>query len=553
VAVSPPRPEKPAPRRRAAPDGPEPRHILITQCLQNDLFLDPECRLWIGDDALRRLLVAKDDYEHYQPDGDPRRIPPDLLENGPLGLFLHACVGRRFTGEQEGLLHVINIRDWHRPDDSYDAERRMYGRHCEANTWGAQYLDGLEKYLDPADPLPLPDGRAAYHSEGNARIYHVHSDSVFDFRPRWDERHGSGGKFHASTLERLLDVLVTGGDQQIDALASALQDDAEVEENVEGRAARRQSQALRQLALDAVSANEASTTAQLYVAVIGVYTDIKVPVLLAGIRARYEVQNLAVSDTLTASKSLERHLHGLDFADKLLSTEVVHGLGDLCSFLGTDPPLPDESGVVGGENYSQYRTYFSDKQNVLAYESEKRQEYARLTERRAIGVYNTVKRANVFLLVFGSLFLCVSLIGTFLNLVDPGRFSWQLTLATGGVGLVGLVAAFFNRPMRDLQKNLNNLAAFRMVLESHSLKTAFTRYHLTTPEVLRELKGADDFGLAKVQIDSLRTQLDVIDRFQASDYEALERAVGFAPETANGDGAAGTKVPAAEAESAPKA
>jgi hypothetical protein len=328
-------------------------------------------------------------------------------------------------------------------------------------------------------------------------------------------------------LERLLDVIVTGSDEQVDKLAAALQHDAEAEAHVDGRAARRQSQALNRLALDAVSSNDAAHTAQLYVAVIGVYTDIKVPVLLAGIRARYEVQNLAVSDTLTASKSLERHLHGLDFADKLLTTEVIHGLGDLCRFLGTEPPLEDESGVVGGENYTQYRTYFADKQNVLAYEGEKMEEYARLTERRAIGVYNTVRRANVFLLVFGSLFLSVSLIGSLLHLADPARWSWQLTLATGGVGIVGLVAAFFNRPMRDLQRNLNNLAAFRMVLEGHSLKTAFARYHLTTPEVLREMKGRSDAALAKTQIESLKAQLDVIDRFQAADYDALERTVGF--------------------------
>src|SRR5262249_25266038 len=150
-----------------------------------------------------------------------------------------------------------------------------------------------------------------------------------------------------------------------------------------------------------------------------------------------------------------------------------------------------------------------------------------LTERRAIGVYNTVRRANVFLLVFGSLFLSVSLLGSLLHLADPDRWSWQLTLATGGVGIVGLVAAFFNRPMRDLQRNLHNLPAFRMVLEGHSLKTAFARYHLTTPEVLREMKARGDAALAKTQIESLRAQLDVIDRFQAADYDALERTVGF--------------------------
>jgi hypothetical protein len=81
--------------------------------------------------------------------------------------------------------------------------------------------------------------------------------------------------------------------------------------------------------------------------------------------------------------------------------------------------------------------------------------------------------------------------------------------------------------MRDLQQNLNHLAAFRMILEGHSLKTAFARYHLTTPKVLREFK--DDDGVsehaADIQIDSLTRQLDLIDKFQTSDYAALDRAV----------------------------
>ena len=58
-----------------------------------------------------------------------------------------------------------------------------------------------------------------------------------------------------------------------------------------------------------------------------------------------------------------------------------------------------------------------------------------------------------------------------------------------GLGLVQLVTAFFSKPIRDLQQNLNNLASFRMILEGHSLKTAFTRFHLTTPQALRELRA----------------------------------------------------------------
>ena len=413
-----------------------------------------------------------------------------MLERGPLALFLDACVGERLAGRQPGILHVINIRDWHVADDSYDAERRLYGRHCEAGTWGAGYVDGLEKHLDPLDPLP--DGRAAFCEQGNVRIYHVHSDSVFDFRPRWAERHAGGRRFGRSYLERIMDVLVAGSDEEVEDLAETIKKLDALPLAAQVTAARRQSQALERLAEKAVRSNAAADSVQLYVAVIGVYTDIKITILLSGLRARYEIANLAVSDTLTASKSLERHLHGLDFADKLLTAEVIHGLGDLCRFLGTTPPLEDESQVVGAENYTQFKTYFADKQNLLAYESEKLEEYAQLTGRRSIGVYETVRRANTFLIVWGSAFLALSFVGTLLHFADPKRWSWQLTVATGGIGLLQLVAAFFTKPMRDLQQNLNNLASFRMILEGHSLKTAFARYHLTTPEVLRELKSKDE-------------------------------------------------------------
>jgi hypothetical protein len=523
-----------APREAAVLEGRSPssaRYVLITQCLQNDLFLDPECRVFVGDDAVRRLLVAKRDYESYKPDGNPRRIPARLLEHGPLGLFLKACIGERLTGKQSGVLHVINIRDWHVTDDSYDAERRLYGRHCEAGTWGARYIDGLARYLDPE--APRADGRAAFCGRGTARIYHVHADSIFDFRPRWEERNANHGKFHPSSLERLLDVLLTGSDELVDTLAQALANDVEIEAHESGKAARRQSQALNQLALRAVRSNIAAETSQLYVAVIGVYTDIKVQILLAGMRARYEIPNLAVSDTLTASKSFERHLNGLDNADKLLGVEVIHGLGDLCCFLGTEPPVQDETDIVGAENYAYYRTFFADKQTVLAYETEKLQEYARLTERRSIAVFNTVQRANTFLLIWGSAFLTLTLIGSVLHAVEPKRWSWQLLAITGGIGLIQLVAAFFSRPIRDLQQNLNNLAGFRMVLEGHSLKTAFTRYHLTTPEVLRELKNRQEVSRAQAQINALESQLAVIDRFQTSDYQALE-TVSFS--SGDGDG-----------------
>jgi hypothetical protein len=507
----------------------ETRYILITECLQNDFFLNPECRLFLQDGAVRQLLVAKNDHDTYDVDVAPRKVAAELLERSPLGLFLNATVGQRFAGNDDGLLHVINIRDWHTPDDSYDAERRTFGRHCLAGTWGARYVDGLEKYLDPLPPRS--DGKASFCERGNARVYHIHADSVFDFRPRWDERPKGvpQPKFHPSELERLLDVLLTGSAADIEQLATVLKD---------GEGERRQSQVLNRLALEAAGRNVAADSTQIYVAVIGVYTDIKVQLLLSGLRSRYELPNLAVSDTLTGSRSLERHLHGLDFADKLLNVEVIHGIGDLTSFLGSQPPLQDESETVSAENYSQYRSFFIDKQNVLAYESEKLQEYAHLTGKRAVGVYDTIKRANTFLLVWGSAFLTLTLVGTILHLVAPHRWSWEMTAATGGIGLLQLVAAFFSKPMRDLQSNLNNLASLRMILENHSLKTAFTRFHLTTPEVLRELKEPGEVKRASAQIATLASQLEVIDRFQASDYGALANVIGFPGDNAPANGSA---------------
>ena len=71
---------------------------------------------------------------------------------GPLGLFLEATIGRRRREDGEATLDVINIRDWHINDDIYDGERKSYGSHCERGTWGAAYIEGLERYSIRAGP-----------------------------------------------------------------------------------------------------------------------------------------------------------------------------------------------------------------------------------------------------------------------------------------------------------------------------------------------------------------------------------------------------------------
>jgi len=156
------------------------RYILITQCLQNDFFLNKE---------FKKMLVGKDVPEPKVNRGSSRlQLGHDFPDKGPLGIFLEAVIDqRRREKNDRGILHVINIRDWHTPGAAYDGERRKYGAHCEEGTWGADYIEGLGKYLDPArDKKSTPSSaECQFFKEGSVQIYHVHSDSVFDFRPRF--------------------------------------------------------------------------------------------------------------------------------------------------------------------------------------------------------------------------------------------------------------------------------------------------------------------------------------------------------------------------------
>ena len=122
------------------------RYVLITECLQNDLFLNQDCRLYLSDAEVKKLLVAKQSHEGevFETKDGHRRVKERLLRDGPLSVFLAGTIGARLETERDDVLHVINVRDWHELNESYDEERRMHGRHCEAGTWGAGYVDGLE-------------------------------------------------------------------------------------------------------------------------------------------------------------------------------------------------------------------------------------------------------------------------------------------------------------------------------------------------------------------------------------------------------------------------
>ena len=508
-----------------------PRFVLLTECLQNDMFLNPGCRLCLPERVALDMLAGDRRERKFEVERGRRVLPADLFEQGPLRSLLEATIGRRRRDEDgKGRLHVINIRDWHVPGPAYDSERRFYGPHCEKGTWGAAYLDGFDEYLDPGGS-PI-DQEASFFSEGRVSIYHVHSDSVFDFRPREELRAG-GGRYTASRLEDLLNVLVQGSDDEVDRLADELRKPREE----------------RDVHAFAESLDGGEQECQLYVAVVGVYTDVKVLTLLGGLMTRYEIPNLIISDTFTASRSTDRQLAGLDAAAKVFGVEVLHGIGDLVRFLGGSPSEASGDDLVVGSPFSRYQGYFQDKQNVLAYQEERLHAFLDLTEDRSKRVYERIQRANGFLITFGEAFLATSLVCAILSFAWPGRFDWQLSLVTGGIGLVGLVAAFFSKPMLDLQKNLTNLAVFHMVLERYSLKTAFARFHLTTPLALREVRSEEEAEEAGRQVDVLVRQLATIERIDQNDYAALS-GLGFGVDATGGNGALKPPEPAAEPEPA---
>jgi hypothetical protein len=494
-----------------------PRYVLITQCLQNDLFLNTECRLRLPDTIVPQMLLGPRDF-NLRAAGDAfDENRAKAIEDGPLGIFLRATVGRKMTEDRSrGLLHVINIRDWHAPGAAYDAERRVYGAHCEPGTWGVRYLDGLEQYLDPTGE----DGD--YGEVGAARFYHVRSDSVFDFKPPAALR-GDRRKFRASQLEDVLDILLQGSEQDLEGMRELLLNGG--------------FDAIHPFARKVDAHEGPGPTGNLYVAVLGVYTHIKVQTVLVGMRTRYDIPNLAVSDTFTASETLERHLAGLDYAAKVLEVEVIHGINDLARFLGMPPAVEDESKVVARLSFARFQSFFQDKQNVLAFQDEKLRQYLQLTERRSLDIYERIKRTNMFLIYFGCAFLVAALLFAILNAVWPSRFEWQVVAITGGIGLVQLVSAFISKPIRDLQRNLTNLAVFKMILESHSLKTALARFHLTTPQTLREHQTESEAKRAAAQVEILRQQVETIQDFDSADFADLARLAA----AVGGDGA-GTHV-----------
>lgn len=96
--------------------------ILFTQCLQKD-FVKPIGRY----ESLPNLLHIG--YE------ESKRLLGEYPEAGPLHLTMKWAYQQSSSD-----LKIINIRDWHNPDDEFQRDHlRQFGSHCIANTEGAEF------------------------------------------------------------------------------------------------------------------------------------------------------------------------------------------------------------------------------------------------------------------------------------------------------------------------------------------------------------------------------------------------------------------------------
>jgi nicotinamidase-related amidase len=455
----------------AAEPGGEEIYILITQCLQNDFFLNLNCRLSLPKDAASKLLIHPMSEKTFSESKSRRKIDAGTLRKGPLGRLLEATVGQRMHGKGQGTLHLVNIRDWHTPGQHYDRERRVYGSHCQAGTWGAEYVDGLTSLLDPdGTRRPLGDMRTddpgfdpKGKQHGSVIVHHVHSGTLFDLE---------SFAFNPSELAQVLKEIITPENRE-----------------------------------------------HIRVAVIGVYTDIKIQVVLQSLRVAYNLENLVVSDSLTASPTLERHLGALDFANKVLGVEVMHGVGDLARFLGSDPKDEELESSASEVKFADYAQYFRDKQSIVSYEDSQQRSYRQQITRSLRQTVGLVKATSVFLIACGAVTLVATVVLAVFAAIHPGRIPIALPISLLGVSVAQVVTIFFSRPLQELTAMLNREAVFRLLLESRSLRLALARYHLTTPQAL------DGGGGAKAEADILRDQLNVLADLDKVDFD---RFAGFA-------------------------
>jgi hypothetical protein len=480
---------------RTAPDHPaRPVFIVITQCLQNGFFLADENRLCLSRDIVNRMLVG-DQYENGRrvdwtklgevDEQNRRKIADRYLQKGPLYQFFEGITSPSARHEP---LHIIHIRDWHAPSKQYDEERRLYGVHCEANTWDAKPIQGFERYLCPWEldgPNSRADGKAqarsakGYSGNNNVCYYDVRSDSVFDFRTP------------ASNELR----------KHLDDVKAALPPESRYQ--IAG--------SFLQILLDQIIGFDEQQR-QAYVLVIGVYTDIKIKILLTGLRARYDIQGLFVSDVLTDAPTLERHIDGLDFTDKVLNVQVLHNLNDAVSVVNSGAThIVSNKLTETTLSFREYANYFLDREKLLAFQDQRLLKYLELTSGRSLEVYQQIYNASRWLNYFGIAFLALTILAIILRVLGVPNITPDVILSMTGLTAVQFFTSFFLIPFVRMRNNLNSLVRLRNYLETYSNITGLLRYHLTKVERLQpNLKDPDFAARAEQELNLLERQIRII-------------------------------------------
>jgi len=98
---------------------------------------------------------------------------------------------------------------------------------------------------------------------------------------------------------------------------------------------------------------------------------------------------------------------------------------------------------------------------------------------------------------------------------------FMLAGVTGGLTLLQIFQFFFYRPANNLRIDLENLAKTKIALESHSLRMALLRYHLTKVRYLNEDTRLLDFLKDGETFEGLQTQLNLQVEADRQTYEAL--------------------------------
>jgi hypothetical protein len=72
-----------------------PRYVLVTQCLQNDFFLNPDCRLALPESVVREMLLGKRQLDPARKLPGRRQYSALALARGPLGRLFRLTIRDR--------------------------------------------------------------------------------------------------------------------------------------------------------------------------------------------------------------------------------------------------------------------------------------------------------------------------------------------------------------------------------------------------------------------------------------------------------------------------